>query len=310
LLALEAKLGEPTIGAAARQFLRARSDTARARALETLDTVLPRSLARQVLPPLDSGRLGERAERAAARLGRSVPTLQDAATAELAGTDPLARALVVYAMGAGGRAHYRNEITAAAALAARELDPMTLLRRLANDEDDEDDEHDEDDGPSLSLSDLGLGALTTAPETEDEMPRTIETVMALSQLSIFSDLTTRQLSELAEVVKWEHARSGQVVVAEGDVGEAMYFVLSGAAEVRSSDGRLLARLGAGDVFGEMALFEGDTRSATVVATEKVRLGRVDRADFEELVDEVPGIALAICRVLSRRVRTLNAAAAA
>lgn len=289
LLALEAKLGVPAIGTAARQFLRARDRIARARALETLDTVLPRSVARQVLPPLDAGPVRERAERAATRLGRELPDLESATTGELGGTDPLARALVVYALGAGGRARYRSEITAAAALAARELDPMALLRRISNDElDDETDR-----APTI--------------EPEDEMPRTIETVMALSQLPIFADLSTRQLSELAEVVKWEHARAGHVVVAEGDVGEAMYFVLSGSAEVRVGSGRVLGRLGAGDVFGEMALFEGDPRSATVVATDKIRLGRIDRTDFEELVDDVPGIALAICRVLSRRVRAANAA---
>lgn len=299
LLALEAKLGEPAIGAAARQFLRARDDTARARALETLDTVLPRSLARQVLPPLDAGVLGERAARAAARLGREVPQLEDATTGELSGADPLARALVVYALGAGGRARYRTEITAAAALAARELDPMALLRRINSDDLDDDlDDH--------------LGGREGAPavtEPEDEMPRTIETVMALSQLPIFADLTTRQLSELAQVVKWEHVRAGQVVVAEGDLGDAMYFVLSGTAEVRVGADLVVDRLGAGDVFGEMALFEGDTRSATVVATQRARLGRIDSSDFEELVDDIPGIALAICRVLSRRVRAANARAA-
>jgi CRP-like cAMP-binding protein len=43
----------------------------------------------------------------------------------------------------------------------------------------------------------------------------------------------------------------------------------------------------------------------VVATTRTRLGRIERADFEDLVEEVPGIALAVCRVLSRRVRALN-----
>jgi CRP-like cAMP-binding protein len=68
---------------------------------------------------------------------------------------------------------------------------------------------------------------------------------------------------------------------------------------------VLGELGRGELFGEMALFEDDVRSATVVATTRTRLGRIERADFEDLVEEVPGIALAVCRVLSRRVRALN-----
>jgi CRP-like cAMP-binding protein len=52
----------------------------------------------------------------------------------------------------------------------------------------------------------------------------------------------------------------------------------------------------------MALFEGAPRSATVTAVKRSRLGRIDHAEFEELVEDVPGIALAICRVLSRRIR--------
>ena len=55
----------------------------------------------------------------------------------------------------------------------------------------------------------------------------------------------------------------------------------------------------------MALFEGEARSASVVAETRSRLGLIDHVDFEELLEEVPGIAIAVCRVLSRRVRALN-----
>jgi CRP-like cAMP-binding protein len=64
----------------------------------------------------------------------------------------------------------------------------------------------------------------------------------------------------------------------------------------------VGELGPGEPFGEMALFEDAPRSATVIAREKSRIGRIERADFEALVDDIPAIALAICRVLSRRVR--------
>ena len=133
-------------------------------------------------------------------------------------------------------------------------------------------------------------------------------MMVLSQLPIFAELTTRQLAELAEVVRWQAAPSGTTIMAQGETGDAMYFVLSGRVKVELSageDAQRLGELGAGELFGEMALFEDDPRSATVATLERTRLGRIERADFEELVEDVPGIALAICRVLSRRVRELN-----
>lgn len=142
------------------------------------------------------------------------------------------------------------------------------------------------------------------------MPRSVETMMALSQIPIFAELTSRQVAELAAVVRWQSVSAGHTIVDEGETGDAMYFVHSGRVRVqtqRGAEAKSLGTLESGEPFGEMALFEGEPRSATVVAETKTRLGRIDRVEFEDLVDDVPGIALAICRVLSRRVRKLNAA---
>jgi len=297
LLALEAKLGQATIGEAARRFLRARDPIARARALEALDTVLPRSIARRVLAPLDAGPAAERSLAAARRLGTAPPAVEEAVRAELDGPDHLARALVLYALGEGGRARHRDAIAAAAARAARDVDPMQLIRRLAG------------AAPANEDQPTTDSPAADAATTEDEMPRTVDTLIALSQVPIFSELTTRQLADLAEVVGWHNVRAGQAIVEQGEAGGAMFFIVSGEVEV-TAGGRTLGRLVAGEVFGEMALFEDESRSATVTACGRVRVGRIERADFEELVEDVPGIALAICRVLSRRVRTLNAELAA
>ncbi len=285
-LAVEARLGEPAIGAAARQFLRARDPRARARALETLDTVLPRPLAARLLPPLDAGPLDQRSARAAARLGIEPVDREQATRAELSGVDPLARMLVVAALGSSGRASHREAIAAAAAEAAMTFDPISLIRRISGQP----------------------AAATREDPEEDEMPRSVETMMVLSQLPIFSELTTRQLADLADVVGWQSVSEGATLVREGEAGEAMYFVLAGRVEVTRGDGeerRSLVELGPGELFGEMALFEDAPRSATVTARERTQLGRISRHDFEELVEDVPGIALAICRVLSRRVRQAN-----
>jgi hypothetical protein len=291
-LVLEARLGDPAIGSAARTFLRARDRVGRARALETLDTVLPRALARRALAPLDDAPIAVRSDRACRRLGSAPREIDDAVRAELRGPDPLARALVVQALGSSGRANHRDAIAQAAEEAAMAVDPFSMLRRIT--------------GAPTEPGTENPGE--PDPTWEDEMPRSVETMMALSQLPIFAELTTRQLADLADVVRWEKAAPDTVIVAQGDSDSAMYFVLSGRVRVAVAAGettRELGELGPGELFGEMALFEDAQRSASVTATEKTRLGRIERADFEELVEDVPGIALGICRVLSRRVRKSN-----
>ncbi|HTM19444.1 MAG TPA: cyclic nucleotide-binding domain-containing protein, partial [Kofleriaceae bacterium] len=174
-----------------------------------------------------------------------------------------------------------------------------MLRRIAGDADP-------DQPAAAALADPDADAL------EEDMPRSIETMTILSQLPLFGELTTRQLAELADVVRWEVVSGGTTIVAQDEPGSTMYIVESGSVRVEvdgaGDSRRVLGELGRGELFGEMALFEDDLRSATVVATTRTRLGRIERADFEELVEEVPGIALAVCRVLSRRVRDLNRAA--
>lgn len=285
-LLLEARVAEPAIGAAARRLLRARDPNARARALEALDTALPRSLAHRVIAALDDGPLDARSVAAAARLERDPPTRDEAVEGELRGDDPLARDLVVSALGSSGRTEHRDAISAAAANAARSFDPLEMFRRLTGDDD---------------------GAETSATtDEEDDVPRSVETMMVLSRIGMFSELTTRQLDELADVVAWQVASPGTPIITEGDHGDSMYFVASGTVSVEVA-GATVSELGAGEPFGEMAIFEDELRSASIVAASRARVGRINRSDFEELVEDVPGIALAICRVLSRRVREANRA---
>jgi flavin-dependent dehydrogenase len=101
---------------------------------------------------------------------------------------------------------------------------------------------------------------------------------------------------------------GEVILSEGDRAKCMYVIQSGQVEVvRSHDGEevQLAVLGEGDVFGEMALFEGDERSATVRVKGEARLLTVDKASFIRKVQSDPSLAFRLLKKLSRRVRDLN-----
>ena len=132
----------------------------------------------------------------------------------------------------------------------------------------------------------------------------VEVAVQIKSIPLFDCLSTRQLVDLAKVVHEETHPSGATVFREGDDGSCMYLIVEGGVEVIQGDKRL-AELGPLDFFGEMALFEGRPRAARVATRGVTRLLRLERHDLFALIDEIPAIAIAICRSLSRRVRDLN-----
>lgn len=106
--------------------------------------------------------------------------------------------------------------------------------------------------------------------------------------------------------KLHHA--GEVIMQQGESGDCMYVVQSGQVEVTRHEGgkeSRLAVLGEGDVFGEMALFEHERRSATVRALGDARILTIDRKSFLRSVHEDPSLAFRILQKMSHRIRELD-----
>jgi AAA family ATP:ADP antiporter len=132
----------------------------------------------------------------------------------------------------------------------------------------------------------------------------VEVILHLRSLAIFERLSTRQLAELATVVKEETHPAGAEIVREGDFDDCMFLIVEGQVDI-IREGRRLAQLVPRDFFGEMAVFDGETRSATAAAATPVHLLRLERQDLFLVMDEQPGIAITICQTLSRRLREKN-----
>ncbi|WP_374472296.1 Crp/Fnr family transcriptional regulator [Phenylobacterium sp.] len=103
---------------------------------------------------------------------------------------------------------------------------------------------------------------------------------------------------------------GVLLAQEGDPGDAVFVVLDGEVEIRSTTagGReiRLTAFGRGSVVGEMAVLDGGPRSADMVATRKTRLWRIPRAALLEVLEAEPKAAVALVAELSRRLRATNA----
>jgi hypothetical protein len=103
-------------------------------------------------------------------------------------------------------------------------------------------------------------------------------------------------------------RQGETIFHEGEKGDNMYVIQSGTVDVvrRGNEGEVrLAELGPGEIFGEMAMFGRNIRSATVRAAGEVRVMTVDRKIFMQKIHQDPSLAFRIMEKMSQRIRNLN-----
>jgi CRP-like cAMP-binding protein len=140
--------------------------------------------------------------------------------------------------------------------------------------------------------------------------RSAEVVELLaSRVPVFSTLVPADLERIAELAVPRTFEPGQVVFREGDSSDTCYIVRTGHARaVRShGDGRTitLARFGPGDIFGELAMFEDELRSATVEAVEPTEVVALLGPDMRRLMVEHPGISQRLVIALGRRLRESN-----
>jgi len=145
-------------------------------------------------------------------------------------------------------------------------------------------------------------------ETETSIP---EKILRLKKINIFEGLSASELAAIASVTEELEYPVGDIVIREGEAGETMFLIMKGNVSVIKGEGEEggreieLARIGTGDYFGEMALFEDAVRSATIRTAEDSRFLVLHKQEFNEIVREYPQIALHICKALSSRMRQLH-----
>jgi len=117
-----------------------------------------------------------------------------------------------------------------------------------------------------------------------------ELLAALRRLPHFAELTPELLSLVAARARRRTASRGDVLCRAGEPGEEFFLVIGGAVRIAVPSARgeeVVAELGTGEWFGEMALITGEPRSASGIAATDTVLAVLARADFLELVTQVP-----------------------
>lgn len=139
------------------------------------------------------------------------------------------------------------------------------------------------------------------------MIATVEKVLFLKSIDLFSQIPSEDLARVALIAAEVEFEPGATLMTEGEMGDSMYLVLEGEVEVVKGH-TPVATLGPRECVGEMAILDSDPRSATVRARGFTRALMVEREDFYDLLDERLDIARGVIKVLCRRLRETTARA--
>ncbi len=132
----------------------------------------------------------------------------------------------------------------------------------------------------------------------------------LEKVPIFAGLDRKHVKQLSRIMVARTFKTGDVIIKEGDQGAGVFVITSGQVEVvggaQKASPTVLNTLGPGDFFGEMALFEGFPRSATVRCLEDTECLAMTRWDFRAELNSHSEIAIAVIEAMARRLRETDA----
>jgi CRP-like cAMP-binding protein len=130
----------------------------------------------------------------------------------------------------------------------------------------------------------------------------------LQQIPMFESIDVGKLKLLAFAGQRISCNPGEILVPQDEASDAVYIVLDGEVDVirERTEGRVrLARLGRGQIIGEIGVLCDRSRTATVQAASKLQVLRIEKSVFLDFVNELPPLAMAIIRELGRRLELMN-----
>lgn len=132
---------------------------------------------------------------------------------------------------------------------------------------------------------------------------------ALKRLWLFAELADDDIEQIRALARLQRYPARQTVVSQGDETGDLFLVVDGSLRASScnahGDEVVLSIMGPGDVFGEMALLDGEPRSATVSTLEACQLLVIEAGAFHALLRQMPALSASLMKVMARRIRDLT-----
>jgi CRP/FNR family transcriptional regulator, cyclic AMP receptor protein len=126
----------------------------------------------------------------------------------------------------------------------------------------------------------------------------------LGACPLFRGLNADDLAVVAATAIEVEFPEDRVIARQGEIGTGFFVIAEGSVRV-VRDGKTVATLGPGEFFGELSVLDGAPRIAQVVAAEPTRCLALASWDFERVLREQPGVALAVLRVVAERLREMS-----
>ncbi len=124
------------------------------------------------------------------------------------------------------------------------------------------------------------------------------------KLPIFASCNEEELAEIDRLADEVNVEAGRTVLRQGDLGQEFALIVSGEADIVKDD-IVVARIGPGAYFGEIALLDSITRTASVVAATDLVLEVIDRRGFNTLLDDLPTLSRAMLKGMAQRMAELE-----
>src|ERR1700761_8006691 len=158
------------------------------------------------------------------------------------------------------------------------------------------------------MSSSGRDMAVTSVAEENVTPRSMarSTLAVLRQHPIFCNLDAEALEQLSRYAKHSVVKRGATICSKGDPGNSLFAVISGTVKISisSPDGRnaILNLIGPGELFGEIAVLDGQARSADAIANTNCEIYVIDRRDFLPFVRSQPSLSMKFIELLCGRLR--------
>ncbi len=133
----------------------------------------------------------------------------------------------------------------------------------------------------------------------------MDRILFFKRVPLFANLSPADLKQVAAIAEEEFFNDGEELAHEGDVGDAMFLIVSGEVRVCSmNDGteNEIARRKVGDYVGEMSIIGREPRMASLIAAGDVRTLCIDQQSFEGLLRERPDVSLSVIQELNKRLK--------
>src|SRR6201996_3205873 len=158
------------------------------------------------------------------------------------------------------------------------------------------------------MSSSGRDMAVTSVAEENVTPRSMarSTLAVLRGHPIFCNLAPDALEQLCRYAKHFSLKRGATICSKGDPGNSLFAVISGTVKISisSADGRsaILNLIGPGELFGEIAVLDGQARTADAIANTNCEIFAIDRRDFLPFVASHPALAMKFIELLCTRLR--------